>query len=180
MKRINLLLAILVFTISTLSAVDFQTTIVVVDGKALLVDVDEAGKVITTYMEVANYFDNTKEHDVKVEEAKTTYKKMTEMQMDQIRFIAFSDTEELDDVMVSNISDLSIHYQQTYANQIVITAPRNRRTAKVLEVNLNKIKKVLIQFGVSEGDIHVDYKIDMGDEPTRFVKVVSHLRSLPN
>jgi len=179
MKRIILLLAVILSAINLgMSAADFETTIVVVDGKALLVDVDEAGDVVTTYMEVDNYFSDAKEHDVKVEEAVIVYKKMTKLQMDQIRFIAFSQEDELDDVMVSNLSDLSTHYKQTYANQIVITAPRNRRTAAALEVNLDKIKKVLVQFGVAERDIHIDYKIDMGDEPTRFVKVVSHLREL--
>ncbi len=180
MHRTISLLAILFFSLSALIAADdVETTIVVIDGKALLVDVDETGKVVTTYMEVGSYFEDSNHHDVKVAAAKIVYKKMTELQMDQIRFIAFSQDEALDDVMVSNISDLSLHYQQTYANEIVITAPRNRRTASLLEVNINKIKKVLVQFGVSEEDIFVDYKIDMGDEPTRFVKVISHLRNLP-
>ncbi|MEL6122816.1 MAG: hypothetical protein AAFR14_03770 [Bacteroidota bacterium] len=179
MKKLASLFLFLIIGLS-LSAADIETTIVVVNGRALLADVDASGKILTTYMEVDNYFDDSSDHESKVTAAKVVYKRLTEEQLDQTRFIAFSDKEgELSDVMIANLSDLSIHYKQTYANEIVITAPRNHRTADLLELNLAKIKDVLLQFGVETYDIRVDYKKDMGDEPTRFVKVVSHLRNLP-
>jgi len=48
---LGLLVSILTLSSFTISD-DISTTIVVIDGKALLVDVDESGDVITTYMEV--------------------------------------------------------------------------------------------------------------------------------
>lgn len=160
--------------------VDVETTIIVIDGKALLVDVDESGNVVTTYMEVNNYFNSVSEdHATKVENAKSAYITLTQRQLDQIRFIALSnDTKALDDVMVSNLTDLSMHYQETYANEIVITAARNHRTAHLLEANIEKIKGIFAEYGVPEHDLRIEYKVDMGDEPTRFIKVVSHLRNL--
>lgn len=181
LKTLSLVLVLSLSTIFSLSAIDIETTILVINGKALLVDVDETGKVVTTYMEVDNYSETTKEeHASFVAKAKSEYLMLTQRQLDQIRFIALSnDPETLDDVMVSNLSDLSMHYQETYANEIVITAARNHRTAHLLEANIEKIKEIFEEYGVAVEDIRIDYKVDMGDEPTRFIKVVSHLRNFP-
>lgn len=177
-----LLLGIIILPLQASRDIEIETTIIVINGKALLVDVDESGKVITTYMEVSNYFNSaTEDHGAKVEKAKMEYISLTQQQLDQIRFIALSqDPEQLDEVMLTNLADLSMHYHDTYANEIVITAARNRRTAHLLETNIFKIKEILAQHGVSEQDIRIEYKVDMGDEPTRFIKVVSHLRNLIN
>ncbi|MFT4568291.1 MAG: hypothetical protein ACI9FN_003260 [Saprospiraceae bacterium] len=176
-----LLSFVLVLSLFGNNEVDVETTIIVIDGKALLVDVDESGNVVTTYMEVNNYFSSVAEdHATKVAKAKSEYIALTQRQLDQIRFIALSnDPKALDDVMVSNLTNLSMHYQETYANEIVITAARNHRTAHLLEANIEKIKEIFMEYGVSEYDVRVEYKVDMGDEPTRFIKVVSHLRNLP-
>ena len=157
-----------------------ETTIVVVDGRALLVDVNEHGHIITTYMEVPEYFDSNKDHDTKVTEAKASYTRLTQQQMDQIRFIAVTEnSEEVGDIMKMNLEDLANHYHQTYANQIQITAAKRKENNTVLEQNIQKIKNILLANDVSERDILVKYKIDLGEEPTQFIKVVSNLRSLP-
>ena len=176
-----LLSFVFILSLSAKNDVDVETTIIVIDGKALLVDIDESGKVVTTYMEVNNYFTSLfEDHATKVAKAKSEYITLTQRQLDQIRFIALSnDPKALDDVMVSNLTDLSMHYQETYANEIVITAARNHRTAHLLEANIEKIKGIFLEYGVAEHDVRVEYKVDMGDEPTRFIKVVSHLRNLP-
>ena len=154
-------------------------TIVIVEGKALLVDVDDNGFVNNVYMEFPEYFNSAKDHESKVEEAKKSYRFLTARERDQIRYIALSDSDEMDVIMSKNINDLAIHYAQTYANEVVITAPRNPRTAKFIDHNLEMIKGALKSQGVSEKDIRIDFKVDRGEEPTRFIKVVSHLRELP-
>jgi len=159
--------------------IDPATTIVVVDGKALLVDINEYGQIVTTYMEVPEYFESTKDHDTKVSEAKESYTRLSKAQMDQIRFIALADKGwDLDEFMVNNIADLATHYQQTYANQIEITAAKNNSNADKLDYNISKIKNLLATYGVSEKDIVIRKKKDLGDEPTQFVKMVSNLKRL--
>jgi len=173
------ILAITFFSFYSFTSADPSTTIVVIDGKALLVDLDARGKIVTTYMEVEGYFESTKDHESKVLDAKADYTRLSKAQMDQIRFISLADEGfKLDEFMVTNIADLATHYQQTYANQIEITAARNSTSNELVEANINKIKTLLVRHGVASHDIVVNYKIDMGEEPTRFVKVVSNLRSL--
>lgn len=167
-------------SISAYAAKDIiSTTIVVVDGKALLVDLNEEGKIVTTYMEVPEYFDNSKDHATKVIEAKANYTLLSKAEMDQIRFIALAEEGwDLDEFMISNIADLATHYQQTYANQIEITVARNKENSQLVEKNVKRIKELLYSYGVAQHDINVQYKVDLGEEPTRFIKVVSNLRSL--
>lgn len=176
----TLVLISLLISFSSFTTTDnFDTTIVVVDGKALLVDIDESGKILTTYMEVPEYFNDPKDHDSKVVDAKATYKRLSKAQMDQIRFISMAEKGwELDEFMVNNLADLAIHYQQTYANQIVITAAQQKSNKDLIASNVSVIKEILLSYGVSDKDIVVDYKTDLGDEPTRFVKVVSNLKQL--
>lgn len=173
----------LIFNISPAFANDVveTTTIVVIDGKALLVDLDNKGNIVTTYMEVPEYFESTKDHATKVTEAKRNYTKLSKAEMDQIRFIAIADKGwELDEFMISNLADLATHYQQTYANQIEITVAKNKTNEELIENNIDRIKELLLSYGVAEHDLVIKYKIDMGEDPTRFVKVVSNLRSLVN
>ncbi len=179
----KILLPILFCTVVILSpsfiSLEKETTIVVVDGKALLVDLNEKGEIITTYMEVPEYFASSKDHKTKVIEATASYKRLTKEQMDQIRFIALADDGwDLDEFMKSNLADLATHYHQTYANQIEITAAKTPSGDELVEQNLTVIKNLLVSYGVSKGDISINYKIDMGEEPTRFIKVVSNLRTL--
>ena len=168
------------FTVTLQAADDIiSTTIVVIDGKALLVDVNEEGKILTTYMEVAEYFNNPKDHKTKVIEATANYTRLSKAEMDQIRFISLTDDGwDLDEFMVSNLADLAAHYQQTYANQIEITVARNKSNTAEIESNVKRITELLESYGVAKHDINIKYKVDLGEEPTRFIKVVSNLRSL--
>jgi len=175
----GLLVCIITFTSFTTTSDDISTTVIVIDGKALLVDVDDRGEVITTYMEVPEYLTSTKNHSDKVTEAKASYMRLSKLQMDQIRFISILDADEVYKVtMLDNLSDLAKHYSQTYANEIVITVAKSNSNQKVIDYNLAAMKDKLHTLGVPEADITVDYKIDLGEAPTPFIKVASRLRKL--
>jgi len=174
----GLLVCVLLFTSFTTSD-DLSTTIIVIDGKALLVDVDESGDVINTYMEVPEYLTSSKRHEDKVIDAKASYMRLSKLQMDQIRFVSLlAHDEEYKVIMLNNLSDLASHYQQTYANQIVITVAKNDSNTQLIDYNVKMIKLHLSKAGVAEADITVDYKVDLGDDPTPFIKVASRLRKL--
>ena len=59
-----------------------------------------------------------------------------------------------------------------------ITAAKNKSNDLLVRKNIKTIKKYLFSYGVLEDDIQVNFKIDMGEEPTRFIKVVSNLKAL--
>ncbi|GEM_PF-1774374 len=175
---LGLLVSILTLSSFTISD-DISTTIVVIDGKALLVDVDESGDVITTYMEVPEYLNTTKGHEDMVSEARASYLRLSKLQMDQIRFISILDHDEVfQTIMVDNLSDLAMHYKKTYANQIVITIARNDSNSELIDYNVEMIRSQLEKFGVPRTDIMIDYKVDLGEDPTPFFKVSSNLRTL--
>ncbi len=156
-------------------------TIVVVEGKALLVSVDDQGGIIDTFMEVEGYFAQGKDHETKVAEAKRNYEFLTQQEINQIRFIPLlGANEQIDSFIEANLTDLASHYKHTYANQITITIAKNKRTAHLLDQTVKTISSELVKLGVANKDIKVDEKIDMGDEPTQFVKVVSNVKSLPS
>lgn len=156
---------------------DDKTTIIVIEGKALLVDVNENGEVIRRYMEVPEYFESKKDHEEKVIAAKKKYEILKKHQIDQIRFIAFDNSfEQLDENAMKHLQDVAIHYQQTYANQVVITAAKREANAKLLGKMITDVEFILQSFGVAQEDIEVVYKNDKGDEPMQFVKVQSNLR----
>lgn len=156
-------------------------TIVVLEGKALLVTVDEQGIIVETYMEVSDYFATDSDHETKVEEAKRNYEFLSQQEINQIRFIPLLGmNEKIDQSIRVNIQDLAQHYLDTYANQITITVAKNNKTAHLLDQTVRTITNELSKLGVSTKDIKVDEKIDMGDEPTQFVKVVSTVKSLPS
>lgn len=154
-----------------------KTTIVVIEGKALLVDVDDNGNVVRRYMEVPEYFVSEKNHDEKVEAAKKKYEILKKHQIDQIRFIAFDESfSQLDENAMAHLQDVANHYRQTYANQVMITAAKRNNNSDLLEKMISDVTFVLRSFGVEEADIEIIYKNDKGDEPLQFVKVQSNLR----
>lgn len=156
---------------------DDKTTILVIEGKAHLVDVNENGEVIRRYMEVPEYFESKKGHNEKVKAAKKKYEILKKHQIDQIRFIAFdSSFEKLDENAMKHLQDVAIHYQQTYANQVVITAAKRGSNSDLLETMIEDVEFILQSFGVAPEDVEVVYKNDKGDEPMQFVKVQSNLR----
>lgn len=176
-KLLPAILAIFLFT--SLSALEPITTIVVIEGRAFLVDLDEQGQVVRTYMEVKDYFDSDKSQEEKLDEAVANYVMLSKQELDQIRFIALTDRESgLDNNAKSNLFDIYAHYLDTYANNIVITGAKNPLTDKQLEVTIQLIKEYLASLGANQRDVEVTYKIDLGDEPTEFVKVVSKLREI--
>jgi len=179
-RLIGIALIALVILFASFTVSDtITTTVIVIEGKALLVDVDEQGEVITTYMEVPDYLTSSKEHDVKVVEAKASYMRLSKIQMDQIRFISILDLqEEYQTTMTSNLSDLAKHYHQTYANEIVITVARNDANKDLIAYNVEAITKELGVHGVSADDVTVEYKIDLGEDPSPFIKVSSGIRKL--
>lgn len=171
------LMALLLCT--SLCAFEPITTIIVIEGKAFLVDVDENGTVLTTYMEVKDYFNNDKPISEKLDEAVANYIMLSNQELDQIRFISLTDKKAgLDNNAKSNLFDIYAHYLDTYANNIVITGAKNPRTDKQLGLTIDMIKAYLNSLGANSKDIEVIYKIDLGDEPTQFVKVVSRLREI--
>lgn len=173
------LLACILITSSFTTSEEFLTTIIVVDGKALLVDVDEHGEVVKTYMEVPDYLTSNKEHNEKVKEARANYIRLSRLQMDQIRFITVLKVkEEYKSVMRSNLADLASHYHQTYANEIIITVAQSNSNEDVMIYNLSLIKEELSKHEVSAADIKVEYKQDLGDAPSPFIKVASRLSKL--
>jgi len=175
---LGLLVSIITFSSFTFSD-DISTTIVVIEGKALLVDVDDSGKVVTTYMEFPEYLSTAKRHEDMVNEAKASYMRLSKLQMDQIRFISILDHDEVfQTIMVENLLDLATHYNKTYANQIVVTIARNDSNSDLIDYNVEMIRSQLKKFGVPRNDIMIDYKVDLGEDPTPFFKVSSSLRTL--
>ena len=177
--KLSVVVLISLFLSSWRPITDAKPTIVIVDGKAILADVDNEGKVITTYMEVPEYFESAKPHDIKVEEAKQQYERLSSSELDQIRFIVMLEEGQVyDEFMVANIDDLVGHYRNTYANQIEITAARRGEKDDFVTKNVNHLKTMLMLRGIYEDDIKVKYRIDMGTEPIRFLKVASNLKAL--
>lgn len=160
-----------------LTAIDEKTTIVVIEGKALLVDVNEKGEVIRRYMEVPEYFSSKKDHEEKVEAAKKKYEILKKHQIDQIRFLAFDESfSQLDENAIKHLIDVSNHYKQTYANQVIITAAKRASNEKLLDKMIQDVEFILKSYGVAKEDIVIEFKNDKGDEPMQFVKVQSNLR----
>lgn len=184
MRHISILLFVLLTTVANANTETLMsygggeiTTILVVDGKALLVDVDRDGKVVREYMEVPEYFSSNKKHEEKVEAAKKKYEILKKHQIDQIRFIAFDQSfTTLDEAAMRHIIDVANHYAQTYANQVTITAAKRSGNNDLLDKLINDVKFVLKGYGVNENDINVVYKKDKGDMDLQFVKVMSNLR----
>jgi len=169
----------LIFLTSFTTSEIIKTTVVVIEGKALLVDVDERGDILHTYMEVPEYLNSTKKHEDKVHEAKVSYMRLSKLQMDQIRFIALLDQdEEYHVTMKQNLADLASHYHETYANEIVITVAQSDSIEDAMDYNVEQIRAALENYGVAQADISVDYKIDLGEDPAPFIKVSSRLRRL--
>lgn len=158
-------------------ATEDRMTIVVIEGKAILVEVNERGEVVKKYMEVPEYFNSKKDHNEKVEAAVKKYEILKKHQIDQIRFISFDQSfDQLDDNALTHLKDISNHYKQTYANQIIITAATRANNKETLNRLIRDVKLSLATLGVAESDIIVDFKHDKSDETIQFVKVQSNLK----
>lgn len=185
MQTLVIIISLFLSSLSVHAATDYfnnidlgdKTTIVVIEGKALLVDIDDNGKVLRKYMEVPEYFASDRNHEEKVEAAKKKYEILKKHQIDQIRFIAFDESfSQLDENAMTHLQDVANHYRQTYANQVLITAAKRTNNGDLLDRMISDVTFVLRSFGVEEADIEVIYKNDKSDEPLQFVKVQSNLR----
>ena len=158
-----------------------KITIVVIEGKAFLADVDQNGKVVHKYMEIEGYEDEGDDLDKKIEEAKRKYLLIKEREKDQIRFIQY---DYLDGAITGlgedHLADLTQHYNNTYANQIVITLAKRSGNEAFLKEKEELLLQALHNLKVPREDIEIQYKWDMGPEPTQFIKVKTGLRELPS
>tara|TARA_Y100000385_G_scaffold291755_2_gene372018 strand:- start:3711 stop:4259 length:549 start_codon:yes stop_codon:yes gene_type:complete len=156
-------------------------TIKVVEGKTYLVNVDESGNVLHTYMEITESTDTKDDIDSRVEKAKKEYEALREREKDQIRFIAYDFlSDEVGPLASNHLSDLADHYSNTYANQIVITLGKRPGNEEFLKEKENLLVVALINLSIPAEDIEVRYKWDRGPDPTEFIKVNTTLRKLPS
>jgi len=173
------LIALLFISSSSIYTDEIKTTIVVISGKAMLVDIDDRGEVVKTYMEVPEYLTTPGTHDRKVKAAKASYLRLSKRQMDQIRFITILDKDEdYKLVMRQNLSDLAKHYNDTYANEVLVTVARGALADELIAYNVHQISTALMSHGVLEEDITVEFKVDLGEDPAPFIKVLTRFKKL--
>lgn len=157
-----------------------SVTIKVMEGKTYLVHVDETGEVLHTYMEITEEVNIEGDITEEVEKAKKEYEELREREKDQIRFIAYDFVAEtIEPLALHHLSDLSDHYNNSYANQIVITLGKRPGNEDFLKNKENLLVTALINLSIPAEDIEVKYKWDRGPEPTEFIKVNTTLRELP-
>jgi len=156
-------------------------TIIVLEGKAYLAHVDKSGRVIHKYMEIEGTVDTKNDFDGQVKKAKEDYLELKEREKDQIRFIAYDFlSDKVEPMAMTHLSDLTDHYNNSYANQIIITFGKRPGNEEYLKEKENLVVSALINLEVPEEDIEVRYKWDRGPEPTAFIKVNTSLRDLPS
>jgi len=183
---LNIFLSFLLLSFTFANDVDAvkekeTVTIIVLEGKAYLAHVDESGKVIHKYMEIEGEVDTKTNLDGQVEKAKSDYLELKEREKDQIRFIAYDFlSEKVEPMAMTHLSDLADHYNNSYANQIIITFGKRPGNEAYLKEKENLVVSALINLKIPEEDIEVRYKWDRGPEPTEFIKVNTTLRDLPN
>ena len=166
-------------SLNTLLSADEKITIVVIDGKAFLADVDEDGRMVRKYMEINSYFDSDANFDGLVESAKEEYLKIRALEKDQIRFIQYDFLDgAVTGLAVKHLSDLTNHYNNSYANQIVVTLSKRQGNEVQITKMENLILDALHAFKVPNEDIKVRYKWDKGVSATEFIKVNTELRAL--
>ena len=165
-----------------LNIVEGETiTIVVLQGKAFLAQVDDNGNVMYKYMLIEGEVDTNNDLELQVEKAKESYRALQDREKDQIRFLAYDFvTDKVEDSAVSHLRILADHYNNSYANQIVITFGKRPGNEAYLKEKENLIVTALIHLGIPNEDIEVKYKWDRGPEPTEFIKVNTGLRELPS
>lgn len=159
---------------------DTDITIVFIEGKAFLADVDEEGKVLHKFMEVKDFVASPDQLDSQVKKATEDYERLLELQKDQIRFIALGQLEgEMGEVAMNHLTDLTQHYNNSYANQVVITLGKRPGNEEFLKEKAAQLKQALVNLNVAKEDVEIIYKWDRGPEPTQFIKVRTGLRELP-
>lgn len=157
-----------------------KVTIVVLDGKAFLANVNDQGEVVFKYMELQGSIDLSQNLEGEVVRAREQYEKIRELEKDQIRFINYELVgSTIAEAANAHLRDLVNHYNNTYANQIVITLGKRQGNEEFLNEKENLLTEALLQMQVPKEDIIIVYKWDRGPEPTEFIKVQTSLRELP-
>ncbi|MEE9372848.1 MAG: hypothetical protein V3V00_07315 [Saprospiraceae bacterium] len=154
-------------------------TIRVVEGKSYLVHVDAAGNVLHMYMEIKETKNLDTDLLAQVEQAKKDYESIREREKDQIRFIAYDFISDVaEPLAMAHLQDLANHYNNSYANQIVITLGKRPGNEEYLKEKENVLVAALTYLQIPIQNIEVKYKWDRGPEPTAFIKVNTTLREL--
>ena len=168
------------FLITSYTTFESDITIIFIEGKAYLADVDTEGKVVHKYMEVKDFVDSPEQLSAQIDKATEEYKRLLELEKDQIRFIAIGQlTDEIGEIAMTHLTDLTQHYNNSYANQVVITMGKRPGNEAFLNEKGKQLKQTLVNLNVAQEDIEIIYKWDRGPEPTQFIKVRTGLRELP-
>ena len=154
-------------------------TIIVIEGKAFLAEVDDKGVVMHKYMEIKDYDRSEKNLGKQIERAKQSYLEIKEREKDQIRFLQYDYVDgKVKGLASGHLDDLVLHYNNTYANQIVITFGKRPGNEEILKEKENLLITALEDRDVPKENIKVLYKWDRGPEPTQFIKIKTGLRDL--
>ena len=180
MRVFILLASLFLASMATIEKGQEEVTIKVVEGKTFLVHVDEDGTVLHKYMEITEDLNVDGDLTEKIAKAKQDYEDLREREKDQIRFVAYDFlTDVVEPLALSHLTDLAEHYNNSYANQIVITLGKRPGNEEFLKEKEELLVATLTNLDVSAQDIEVKYKWDRGPEPTAFIKVNTTLRELP-
>jgi len=132
MRVLILIASLLITNISWAEKGQEQITLKVVEGKTFLVQVDESGDVIHKFMQLEADLDPQSDLTSQVEEAKKQYELLREREKDQIRFIAYDFlTDVVEPLALNHLTDLADHYNNSYANQLIITLGRRTDILKM-------------------------------------------------
>ena len=154
-------------------------TIVMIEGKAFLAEVDDKGVVLHKYMEVKDFDERGDDLKNQIERAKQNYLEIKEREKDQIRFLQYDYVDgEVRGLANAHLDDLVTHYNNTYANQIVITFGKRPGNEDLLKEKERLLIAALEERHVPKENIKVLYKWDRGPEPTQFIKIKTGLRDL--
>jgi len=152
---------------------DVKKTIILINGIAVLVDIDANGKVINNYLLVPDYFSSNDAHDLLVEKAEVEYEEELAI-LDRSKLIIFGEESAmLNEAAVDNIRTLANLYNYGSIQNVNITAGHveNADDEDTVNDRINAITQMLEDFGVKEGDISADVKIYRSELPNQFVKI---------
>jgi len=152
---------------------DVKKTIILINGMAVLVDIDANGKVINNYLLVPDYFSSNDAHDLLVEKAEVVYEEELAI-LDRSKLIIFGEESAmLNEAAVDNIRTLANLYNYGSIQNVNITAGHveNADDEDTVNDRINAITQMLEDFGVKEGDISADVKIYRSELPNQFVKI---------
>lgn len=176
-----ILISFLVFNTpnAAITVAEETVTIVELEGKSYLAHVDASGNVIHKYMEVSEATISESNPETRIAKAKEEYEALREREKDQIRFLAYDFLADVvQPIAMNHINDLTDHYNESYANQIVITLGKRPGNEEFLKEKEDLIVTALTKLNVPRADIEVKYKWDRGPEPTEFIKINTTLREL--